>query len=85
MEVHPLALASRRMPRRLGQRTSTGEAMSDKIEFIDPNGDTMVPLRCPCGEQIGLKSPNSDMTNIVVRCYACAATEEAEAITKDAA
>lgn len=46
------------------------------------------PLRCEiCGEQIG--KSYGEMTpamreKIVVRCYACAATEEAEAITSEA-
>lgn len=57
-------------------------------EFYDPQGDLMVPLRCPCGEQVGLVSPSWDYANdpnVVVRCYACTATEEAESITKETA
>lgn len=57
-------------------------------EFVDPNGDLMVPLRCQlCGEQVGLKPSGyePDPETVVVRCYACAATEEAERITKEAA
>ena len=58
---------------------------ADTIRFIDPQGETMVPLRCElCGEQIGVKSPDFDMRNVVARCYACAASEEAEAITAEA-
>ena len=56
--------------------------------YIDSNGDLMVPLRCGrCGEQIGLVSPGWDVArdeNVVARCYACAALEEAEAITREA-
>lgn len=52
-------------------------------EFIDPQGETMVSLRCElCGEQIGVKSPDSNMENVVARCYACAAVEEAEEILR---
>lgn len=55
------------------------------VEFIDPQGNLMVPMRCElCGEQIGLISPTWDYLrdeNIIARCYACAATEEAERIT----
>lgn len=54
-------------------------------DFLDHTGRQMVPLRCQsCGEQVGLKSPGyePDPDIFVVRCYACAATEEAEAITK---
>lgn len=50
--------------------------------------DEMVPLRCQsCGEQIGLRSPGPepDPNVVIARCYGCAATEEAESITKDAA
>ena len=55
-------------------------------EFIDPLGETMVPLRCElCGEQIGVKSPDFPMERVVARCYGCTATEAAEAITKEAA
>jgi hypothetical protein len=57
-------------------------------EFFDVNGDLMVPLRCQsCGEQIGVASPGvrGDEEWLVARCYACAAVEEAEKITKDAA
>ena len=48
-------------------------------EFIDH-----VTLRV-CGEQIGVKSPGMDMSLVVARCYSCAATEEAEKITREAA
>ena len=55
-------------------------------EFVDPQGDPMVPLRCElCGVQVGLKSPGVDEKTdplLVVRCFGCAAVEEAEAITK---
>lgn len=55
-------------------------------EFIDPQGDRMVPLRCQaCGEQIGLKSPGVDEAKderIIALCYSCAAVGEAEAITE---
>lgn len=55
------------------------------IEFFNPQGDLMTPLRCElCGEQIGVKSPEFPMENVVARCYACAAVKEAEAITKAA-
>lgn len=57
-------------------------------EFLNPNGGLMVPLRCQsCGEQVGLKSPDytPDPEAVVVRCYGCAATEEAERITKETA
>ena len=55
-------------------------------DFIDPQGQTMIPLRCEkCGEQIGVKSPDFPMENVVARCYACAASEEAESITAAAA
>ena len=57
-----------------------------KPDFVDPQGDLMIPLRCEkCGDQIGVKSPEFPMENVVARCYACAATEEAEAITAEAA
>lgn len=52
-------------------------------EFVDPQGDVMVPLRCElCGEQIGVRSPGRLPENVVARCYSCAAVEEAEAITQ---
>lgn len=58
-------------------------------EFIDPQGDLMVPLRCQlCGDQIGLRSPSwTDEEleeRVVARCYQCAATEEAERILQSA-
>lgn len=59
-----------------------------EAEFYDPEGNLMVPLRCQlCGEQIGLRSPGPPPEDswAVVRCYGCAATEEAETITYRAA
>lgn len=63
-------------------------AFDSRPDFLDHEGHMMVPLRCQlCGEQIGLRSPGPppDPDVVVARCYACAATEEAEAITKEAA
>jgi hypothetical protein len=56
-------------------------------EFIDPQGDVMVPLYCEtCGDQIGVQSPGANLNpDVIVRCYFCAAIEAAEQITKDAA
>ncbi len=58
------------------------------VSFYDPNGKEMVPMRCgSCGDSVGLRSPDWDTANdplVVIRCYACATTEEAEAITKEA-
>jgi uncharacterized Zn finger protein len=48
------------------------------------NGKPMEVLRCQsCGGEVGLKSAGytPDPETVVVRCLACAAVEEAEAIT----
>jgi hypothetical protein len=59
--------------------------MSNGAMWRDVEWPGMKPLRCQsCGEQIGVMSrdaPEPDPAVFVLRCYACAATEEAESIT----